>query len=79
MTANERATATEGERVPDFLGVEHGQVRQLAVFLWIRLDEYEISPYKKNIELDVFALGWLPHWLFTADGRTELAPAYTAE
>ena len=45
----------------------------------IRLDEYEISPYKKNIELDVFALGWLPHWLFTADGRTELAPAYTAE
>lgn len=45
----------------------------------IRLDEYEISPLKKNIELDVFALGWLPHWLFTANGRAELAPAYATE
>ncbi|MCC6617375.1 MAG: DUF853 family protein [Anaerolineae bacterium] len=45
----------------------------------VELAHYEISPYKKNIEMDVFALGWLPHWLFTADGRTTLAAAYEAE
>jgi len=45
----------------------------------VELTDYEITPFKKNIEMDVFALGWLPHWLFKADGRTTLAAAYQSE
>lgn len=38
-------------------------------------EEYEIKPAKKDISVEVFAAGWLPYWMFTADGRTEFAPA----
>jgi hypothetical protein len=44
-----------------------------------RIEDYEISPKKSNIALDIFALGWLPHWLFMAEGRVERAPAYETE
>lgn len=41
--------------------------------------EKEVSPYKKDIRLDVFGLGWLPYYAFTSDGRTEFAPAYEVD
>ncbi len=37
---------------------------------------YTITPLKKDIQVVVFGLGWVPAWSFTADGRFELAPAF---
>lgn len=38
--------------------------------------EKEVSPYKKDIRMSVFGLGWLPYYAFTSDGRMEFAPAF---
>ncbi len=45
----------------------------------VTLAEYAIAPLKKNIELDILALGWLPHWRFEADGAERLMSAYASE
>ena len=34
-----------------------------------------VSPLKKNIELEVFGVLWQPHWLARIDGRVKLLPA----
>jgi len=41
-----------------------------------RVEPYEITPLKKDIQVAVFGLGWVPYWGFMAGGRFELAPAF---
>ncbi len=38
--------------------------------------ETEVTAYKKDIQVPVFGLGWLPHFVFQSGGRVALAPAY---
>lgn len=40
---------------------------------------YTITPLKKDIQIVVFGLGWVPSWCFTAGGRFEFAPAFRKE
>lgn len=42
------------------------------------VEEYRISPYKKDIYLGIFGIGWRPHWLITANGQPLLLPAWNA-
>lgn len=35
----------------------------------------KVSPYKKNIELEVFGVAWQPHWVARVDGTVKLLPA----
>lgn len=37
---------------------------------------YTITPLKKDIQVVVFGLGWVPSWCFSAGGRFEFAPAF---
>lgn len=38
--------------------------------------QYELTPYKKNISLDVFGVGWVPHWYFKSEGLGKFVSAY---
>ena len=38
--------------------------------------EIEVTPYKKDVRLSAFGLGWIPYYAFMSDGRMEFAPAY---
>ncbi len=40
---------------------------------------YQITPFKKDIQVVVFGLGWVPVWVFRADDRFEFAPAFQKE
>lgn len=42
------------------------------------LEEHRISPYKKDIYLGIFGIGWRPHWLIAANGQPLLLPAWRA-
>lgn len=38
--------------------------------------EYEVTPYKKNIALDIFGVGWVPYWYFKSEGQGKFVSAY---
>jgi hypothetical protein len=38
-------------------------------------EDYTIAPKKKDIEIEIFALAWQPHYLFTSGGAQKLAAA----
>lgn len=40
-----------------------------------RAEEYVISPYKKDIQLELFGIGWLPSWYANINGQTILIDA----
>ncbi len=40
------------------------------------IEEYRITPYKKDIHLSLFGVGWWPHWLLTANGQAIQMPAW---
>jgi hypothetical protein len=40
------------------------------------IDEIEVSPYKKDVYLDLFGVVWLPHYLVKSDDRLFDMPAY---
>ena len=39
-------------------------------------EEVRISPYKKDIALDLFGVGWIPFWFATLNGQAVLLPAH---
>ena len=39
-------------------------------------DELRITPKRSDILMEIFGLGWLPHWVCTVDGQTVELPAY---
>lgn len=47
---------------------------------WARIattvEEYMISPYKKDIQMELFGIGWIPHWHLTINGQTAIIPAW---
>jgi len=46
---------------------------------WVQIasvvEEYKITPYKKDIYLGVFGIGWKPYWIVIANGSPQLVPA----
>jgi len=40
------------------------------------VEEYRITPYKKDIYLSIFGIGWRPNWLIVANGMPTLLPAW---
>lgn len=41
-------------------------------------EEYMITPYKKDIVIDVFGLGWIPYWYANLNGQTVMLPAFAS-
>jgi hypothetical protein len=40
------------------------------------VEEYRITPYKKDIYLGIFGVGWRPNWLVLVNGQPTLIPAW---
>jgi hypothetical protein len=40
------------------------------------VEEYLVSPYKKDIQLELFGIGWIPTWYANINGQTTLLDAY---
>jgi hypothetical protein len=47
---------------------------------WLRIaslvEDYGITPYKKDIYAGLFGIGWQPHWLFVVNDQPTLIPAW---
>ena len=41
-----------------------------------QVDEYVITPYKKDIRPELFGVGWVPYWYASINGQALLLPAY---
>ncbi|NDJ78982.1 MAG: DUF87 domain-containing protein [Chloroflexi bacterium] len=40
------------------------------------MEDYRITPYKKDIYLGVFGIGWRPHWLVLINNQPTVIPAW---
>ena len=40
-----------------------------------QVEEYTITPYKKDISVDLFGIGWIPFWYASVNGQSLLLPA----
>jgi hypothetical protein len=40
------------------------------------VEDYRLTPYKKDIYLGVFGIGWRPNWLVVVNGQPTLIPAW---
>ena len=40
------------------------------------VEDYRITPYKKDIYLDAFGIGWKPHWVVVVNGQQQLISAW---
>ena len=38
--------------------------------------DYNITPYKKDISVDLYGIGWLPHWYVLSNGQPILVSAF---
>jgi hypothetical protein len=47
---------------------------------WARIaqqvEEYIITPFKKDISVDLFGIGWIPFWYVALNGQPLMLPAY---
>jgi hypothetical protein len=41
-----------------------------------QVEEYVITPYKKDISLDLFGIGWIPYWYVELNGQPAMLAAY---
>ncbi|MEQ8673977.1 MAG: DUF87 domain-containing protein [Aggregatilineales bacterium] len=59
----------------EFEGVLN-QVNEKWVKIASNTQEYVISPYKKDIQLEMFGIGWIPYWYSVINGQASLIAAY---
>ncbi len=43
----------------------------------VQSQDYVISPFKKDISMELFGVGWIPYWLLVVNNQTVILPAYT--
>jgi hypothetical protein len=42
----------------------------------VDIQEYTVSPLKRDVQPEMFGIGWLPHWYTVINGQPLLLPAY---
>jgi hypothetical protein len=40
------------------------------------VEETRLTPYKKDIALEVYGIGWIPTWYIVLNGQPVMVPAY---
>jgi hypothetical protein len=41
-----------------------------------QVEEHLVTPFKKDILVDLFGIGWVPFWYTTINGQPLVLPAY---
>jgi chromosome segregation ATPase len=44
----------------------------------VQSQDYVISPYKKDVNLELFGIGWVPYWVLLVNNQVVVLPAYHA-
>jgi glutamine synthetase adenylyltransferase len=74
-------TIKEAENQLQGLEAEFQQVLQAANEQWARVaaqaEEYRISALKKDIQTEMFGVGWIPTWYAEINGQQVFLPAFT--
>jgi hypothetical protein len=76
-----RQFLTEAERQIQDLETEFQTMLQQTNDNWARVaaqaEEYRISALKKDIQVELFGVGWLPSWFGNINGQQVFLPAFT--
>jgi hypothetical protein len=71
---------TEADKQLEALELELQTVLQQINDKWARsaaqTEEYRIAPLKKDIQLEMFGIGWIPFWYAEINGQQVFLPAY---
>lgn len=70
------ALQKELERLEDEKDAQVDELEEKWLDIAEEVTEIPIQPYKKDILVDVFGVGWLPHHVIDDDGRPMELPAY---
>jgi Skp family chaperone for outer membrane proteins len=80
--AESHSTISELEVQMDELQREFEQVLRTINDKWAQIatqtTDYIVSPYKKDITLELFGIGWVPYWYSVINGQGTLLPAYAS-
>jgi hypothetical protein len=90
MTRQAKADIEESEEAIEELEAEIDEVEAEAKEeieelkeKWLRLidevEEVEVRPRRADVQIKIFALGWLPHWEFRAGDEVFSVPAFEVE
>ncbi len=75
-----RQTITEADRQLAALETELQNILQQANEKWAKIaatiEEYRIAPLKKDIQLELYGIGWIPFWFTEINGQQVFLPAY---
>jgi hypothetical protein len=75
-----KQTITEADKQLEALETELQTVLQQVNDKWARTaaqsEEYRIAPLKKDIQLEMFGIGWIPFWYAEINGQQLFLPAY---
>ncbi len=67
------------EQEMESLQIEFEQVLKDINDKWVKIaadtQEYLISPYKKDIQMELFGIGWVPYWFTVINGQPSLIAA----
>jgi hypothetical protein len=52
------------------------QVNERWAQIAAQVQEYTVAPLKKDVQIEIFGIGWLPHWYMVVNQQPTLLPAY---
>jgi hypothetical protein len=59
---------------------EYAAAAQAVNQKWTRIAnnvvEHVVNPYKKDIQIELFGVGWVPHWYANINGQPLVLPAF---
>lgn len=73
-----RQIETEIDRLQDEFQKALDQINEKWAKAATAVQDYIITPFKKDISIDVFGVGWVPHWYAVINGQPVLLEAASA-
>lgn len=78
--AESKQTITDADKQLSQLESELQGILQQANDKWARtaatMEEYRISPLKKDVQLELYGIGWIPFWYTEINGQQVFLPGY---
>ena len=79
----EESRETINQIQDEMIGLEEQYERELQEIndKWAKvandIQEYTITPYKKDVHLELFGIGWIPYWYVILDNRPVMVSAFS--
>ncbi len=66
----------EMERSQQDFEAELRQINEKWAKIAAQVEEHHITPYKKDISIDMFGIGWIPYWYIDLNGQPAMLAAF---